>query len=155
MNGTGAPAEGKRKLGVTELTLAGTILVSATCVGLAMALYVLPGEGLPSSSYEPGVRVDLVEDLPIGSGRVVGWGERIILVVRSSEDGYAALEGTSPLDGCILEWDAQASRIVSPCRYLVYDLHGNVVAGLTTAPLRRYRAFVRGGVVYVGEGGGG
>jgi len=40
---------------------------------------------------------------------------------------------------------------VSPCSYLVYDLHGNVVRGLTTVPLRRYGVFVREGIVYVTE----
>jgi hypothetical protein len=31
----------------------------------------------------------------------------------------------------------------------VYDLHGNVVRGLSTVPLQRYEVFVRSGVVYV------
>jgi hypothetical protein len=34
---------------------------------------------------------------------------------------------------------------------VVYDLHGNVVRGLTTVPLLRYDAFVRQGAVYVTE----
>ena len=40
---------------------------------------------------------------------------------------------------------------MSPCSYLVYDLHGNVVRGLTTVPLQRYGVFERQGAVYVRE----
>ncbi len=39
--------------------------------------------------------------------------------------------------------------MVSPCTFVVYDVRGNVVTGLTTTPLRRYRVLVRSGDVYV------
>jgi nitrite reductase/ring-hydroxylating ferredoxin subunit len=90
-----------------------------------------------------------VAEFPVGASRVVSWGERVILVVRSSENQYSALQGTAPNNGCILRWDDQSRRVVSPCSYLVYDLHGHVVAGLTTEPLQQYKVSVRGGVVAV------
>jgi hypothetical protein len=42
-------------------------------------------------------------------------------------------------------------RVVSSCSYVVYDLHGNVVRGLTRVPLQRFAVFVRQGAVYVTE----
>ncbi len=68
--------------------------------------------------------------------------------MRSEEGQYFALEGTSPLDGCILTWDRESLRVISTCTWVVYDLHGNVVEGLTTVPLRRYSVFVRNGIIY-------
>ena len=59
------------------------------------------------------------------------------------------MQGTSPTDGCILRWDPESLRVVSPCAHLIYDLFGNVVTGLSTAPLQRYEVFVRGEFVYV------
>lgn len=135
--------------GFNEFLLGGIVLLMLVGAGMAVGLYLLPGEHLQLAELQPAVRVARQPDLPVGASRVVTWGERIILVVHSDEQTYAALQGTSPLDGCILRWDLPSLRVVSPCSYLVYDLHGNVVRGLTTVPLERYGVFVREGVVYV------
>lgn len=137
--------------GFAEILLAGVILTTATGAALVLGLYVLPQEPLVIRELEPAVRVAEESGFPVGASRVQNWGDRILLVVRQSEGRYYALQGTSPLDGCILRWDPDALRIVSPCAYVVFDLHGNVVEGLTTVPLRRYSAFVLNGVVYVTE----
>ena len=137
--------------GFAEILLAGVILTTATGAALVLGLYVLPQEPLVIRELEPAVRIAEERGFPVGASRVQNWGDRILLVVRQSEGRYYALQGTSPLDGCILRWDPDALRVVSPCAYVVFDLHGNVVEGLTTVPLRRYSAFVRSGVVYVTE----
>jgi nitrite reductase/ring-hydroxylating ferredoxin subunit len=147
----GQPAPAGTTVGFTDLMLAGVILVGVTGVALMALLFVLPGERLDVPDLQRGARVARVADLPVGASRVVSWGERIILVVRDGDETYAALQGTSPIDGCMLEWDAEAARVASPCSDVTYDLHGNVVAGLTTRPLHRYGVFLRGDVVYVGE----
>jgi nitrite reductase/ring-hydroxylating ferredoxin subunit len=116
---------------------------------MGIALYVLPTAPLQIPELQPAIRVAREAEFPAGASRVVNWGERIILVVRSPDQGYVALQGTSPMDGCILRWDVDALRVVSPCSYVVYDLFGNVVTGLSTAPLQRYSVFVRSGFVYV------
>jgi nitrite reductase/ring-hydroxylating ferredoxin subunit len=129
--------------GLAVLMLVGTIM--------AVGLYLLPPENLQLAELQPAYRVTRAADLPIGASRVVNWGDRAILVVRTSEQSYAALQATAPTDGCLLQWDPTSMRVESPCTYLVYDLHGNVVRGLTTVPLQRYGVFVRAGVVYVTE----
>lgn len=139
-------------LGFDDLLLGGIILLMLTAGGLVLALYLLPSEGLDIPEVQPSIRVARVEDFPIGASRTINWGDQAILVVRSSENEYFALEGVSPVDDCLLHWDQESLRVVSPCEYLVYDLHGNVVTGLTTAPLRRYPMFLRGGAIYVARG---
>lgn len=149
--GTLSVDSSRRTWGFPEVLMAGVILAVVTCVGLVLALYMLPREPLVLPELEPAVRIGAQSGFPVGASRVQNWGERVILVVRQSEERYYALEGTSPLDGCILRWDPESLRVVSPCAYVVFDLHGNVVEGLTTVPLRRYSAVVRSGVVYVTE----
>lgn len=134
-----------------EYLLAGIVLLTVVLAALAAAVYLLPGDYLQVPELQPSVRVAAQADFPVGASRVVTWGPRILLVVHSTEREYAALQGTSPLDGCILDWDPVSLRVVSPCSFLVYDLHGNVVRGLTTVPLQRYAVFVRQGSVYVTE----
>lgn len=116
---------------------------------LGIGLYLLPPEHLQLAELQPAYRVTREADFPVGTSRVVNWGERVILVVRTAEQSYAALQGTAPTDGCILTWDPASLRVLSPCTYLIYDLHGNVVRGLSTVPLQRYAVFIRDGVVYV------
>lgn len=148
---TPAGEEPPGKAGFNEYLLATVVLFSTVLLALGIGLYLLPADYLQIPELQPVARVAAQADLPVGASRVVSWGPKIVLIVRTGEREYAALQGNSPIDGCILEWDAASSRVVSPCNHLVYDLHGNVVSGLTTVPLRRYSVFVRQGIVYVKE----
>lgn len=141
--------QGSGEPGFNEYMLGGVIGLTLFAILLVISLYLLPGEHLQLSELQPAIRVGDEKAFPVGASRVVTWGEDAILVVRSGSAEYHALQGTSSLDGCILEWDPASLRVVSPCNFLVYDLRGNVVRGLTTVPLRRYTIFVRQGTVYV------
>jgi nitrite reductase/ring-hydroxylating ferredoxin subunit len=138
----------KRGLGLSGLALVGVILFSVTFAGLVTAIFLLPPEHLRIPELQPAVRVAKEADFPIGASRIVAWGDEPILVVRGRER-FWAVQGTSPFDGCILRWEAESLRVVSPCTYVVYDLRGNVVSGLSLIPLKPYTAFVRRGTLYV------
>jgi len=135
--------------GFTEYLLVGILVLMGLGALLAVLLYVIPPPPLELAELQPAYRVTRVDDFPVNGSRLVHWGDRVILVVRTDQDAYAAVEGTAPLDGCILDWDPTSLRIVAPCSYLIYDARGNVVQGLTTEPLQRYPVFVRDGVVYL------
>ena len=129
--------------------LAGIVVLMLAGGVMALFLYLIPPPPLQLAELQPAFRVSPEAELPVGGSRLVNWGAEAILVVRVDAQSYAALQATAPSDGCILRWDATSMRIVSPCSYLVYDLGGNVVRGLTTTPLERYAVFVRDGNVYV------
>lgn len=138
----------KMGLGLSGLALVGVILFSVTFAGIVTAVFLLPPEHLRIPELQPAVRVADEEDFPIGASRIVAWGDEPILVVRGRER-FWAVQGTSPYDGCVLRWEEESMRVVSPCTYVVYDLRGNVVSGLSLVPLRPYTTFVRRGTVYV------
>jgi hypothetical protein len=150
-HGPEGAGDGQPRAGFNEYLLAGVIALTIVTVALGIGLYLLSGDYLQIPELQPAARVVREADLPVGASRVVSWGPRIVLVVRAGEREYSALQGTSPIDGCILDWDAASLRVVSPCTYVVYDLHGNVVRGLTTVPLQRFAVFVRQGTVFVTE----
>jgi len=131
------------------LLLNSMIGVVFLCALAIIALYTNPPEHLVIPQREVAVRVTRADDFPIGSSRIVTWGDQVILVVRRSETGYAGLQGTSPVEGCILDWDPDALRVTSPCGHQLYNLRGHAVEGLSTEPLQRYRVYVRNGTVYV------
>ena len=135
--------------GFNEYLLAGVAALMLAGAAMVVAFYLLPPSHLKLYELQRAYRVGPEADFPVGASRVVNWGERVVLVIRTSEQAYAALQATAPTDGCLLNWDERALRISSPCGYLIYDLHGNVVRGLTTVPLTRYRVFVRDDVIYV------
>ncbi len=141
-----------RSLGFNELLLISVIVLMVTGALLIVALYGQPAERLEAPEVEPAVRVAREENYPVGASRLVRLGAAPVLVVRLADAQYVAVAGASPSDGCLLNWEEEASRIVSPCSYVVYDVDGSVVAGLSTTPLARYPVFVRDGVVYVARG---
>jgi len=129
--------------------LGGIILVMLTLAALALIVFLLPARHAEAPEQASAAVVTAVAEFPVGSSRIINWGERIILVVRRDERAYYALQGTAPTDGCILDWDPESARVISPCSHLAFDVRGNAVAGLSTEPLRRYAVFVRNDVVYV------
>jgi len=137
--------------GFNEYLLGGVIALGLVAAVMSVSLYLLPGDYPQLPELQPLARVARTSEFPAGASRVVNWGTHIVLVVHAGDGDYYALQGTAPTDGCILAWDAVSQRIVSPCSYLVYDLHGNVVRGLTTVPLLRYDVFEREGAVYIAE----
>jgi len=130
---------------------AGVLGVAGLVALVVVAFFLIPPPHLKVPEIQPVVRVARVADFPVGTARMVTWGARSVLVVRRDELGFFAVQGTAPNDGCFLEWDREALRIQSPCSYVVYDLDGNVVEGLTRVPLRRFRVFQRAGTLYVTE----
>lgn len=137
--------------GFSEHLLGGIVVLMVVAAALIGLLYLLPPERLQLAELQPAFVVAPVAQFPVGASRVVDWGNQVILVVRTGEQSYAGLQGVSPSDECILSWDPTSMRVLSPCTYIVYDLQGNVVRGLTTVPLQRFPVFVRDSVVYVGR----
>ena len=135
--------------GLNERLLGGIVLLTLVLIVLGAWFYLTPEDYLQTPELQPALRVTRVGEIPVGGSRVVTWGPRTILVVRHTEKEYAAVGGLSPIDGCILRWDAPSLRVVSPCSFVVYDLDGSVVRGNTMVPLHRYSVFVRHGNLYV------
>ena len=146
---TGQRESGKWQAGFNEYLLIGVAALIVVGSALSFVLYALPVPHLQVAELQPSIRVAPTKAMLAGSSRVVTWGATVVLVVRTGEESYAALQGTSPVDGCILEWDNASMLVRSPCGDVLYDLHGNVVRGLTTTPLEHFTVFVRQGDIYV------
>jgi hypothetical protein len=135
--------------GFHEQLIGGIVLLTLVLIALGTWFYLTPEDYLQTPELQPALRVTSHGSIPVGGSRVVTWGDQTILVVRHTEQDYAALSGLSPIDGCILRWDAPSLRVISPCSFVVYALDGNVVRGNTMVPLRRYSVFMRHGDIYV------
>ena len=135
--------------GFESLLIIGLLVLLGLMLTLFAVLYAIPAEHLTLPDRQSALRMGRVEGIPVGGSRVNNWGDEIVLLVRISDDEFYAVQGTSTLDGCILDWDKEAFRVVSPCGHQTYDLRGRAVEGLTTRPLRRYDVSVQRGLVFV------
>jgi len=121
-------------------------------VGLIVFLaFALPQEPLVIPEVASSFRVVSLEDFPENTARLERWGENLILVIRAASGEVTALEGRSPADGCVLQWDERLARVQSPCSYQIYNPYGFVIAGLDDRALRRYPVLIRDGVVNIGS----
>ncbi len=132
--------------------LAGLSLFGVAMGLLMFLLYALPHEPLVIPEIERSIRVAELEDFPENTGRLEHWGKELILVVRAASGEITAVQGRSPADGCVLQWDPQLARIFSPCSYQIYNPYGFVVAGLDNRALLQYPVFERDSVVNIGSG---
>ena len=145
----GTSARVRWERGFIERLIGGIVILTLVMIVLGAWFYLTPEDYLQTPELQPALRVTRAGQIPVGGSRVVTWGRRTILVVRHAEQQYAAVGGLSPIDGCILRWDAPSLRVVSPCSFVVYDLDGSVVRGNTMVPLQRYSVFIRHGDLYV------
>ena len=113
---------------------------------------VLPQEPLVIPEVQASVRVGTLEDFQRNTFKRVRWGQRLVLVIRSEAGEVTAVEGRSPADGCVLQWDPKLARIHSPCSYQIYNPYGFVVAGLDNRALRAYPVMERDNVISIGSG---
>ena len=132
-------------------------LAGLCAFGVAMGLfifllYAFPQEPLVIPEVQASMRVGRLEDFQENSARLEHWGQRLVLVIRSGSGEVTAVEGRSPADGCVLQWDERLARIQSPCSYQMYNPYGFVIAGLDNRALRRYPVLIRDGVINIGSG---
>jgi cytochrome b6-f complex iron-sulfur subunit len=101
------------------------------------------------SAAERIVRVGLLEDLPIGEGRLVRHGTRPFYVVRTEAERVIALSAVCTHMRCILGYDRERRGFVCPCHDGRFDLAGNVLSGPPPRALPTYAVSVRAGEVFV------
>lgn len=132
-------------------------LAGLSAFGVALGLliflvYALPQEPLVIPEVEASVPISPLENFPTNTARLERWGEHVILVIRTAEGEVTAVEGRSPADGCVLEWDPNLARVYSPCSYQIYNPYGFVIAGLDNRALREYPVLIREGIINIGSG---
>jgi len=99
-----------------------------------------PGTGL--AACEGGVCLDLsvpanANLTAVDGARVITFGGRTIIVVRTGDDTFVALSAVCTHAGCIVGFD-DARGIVCPCHGSTFALDGAVTRGPATRPLAMF-----------------
>ncbi len=130
-------------LGVSVLFTLGGVLTP-------IIAYLIPP---PSGSGGGGRRVQVgtTEDIPIGQGKVVSFGNKPVIVTNTT-NGARAFSAICTHLGCICIWDQTRQTIVCPCHDGQFSpVSGEVIAGPPPTPLPEIPASVEGEDIYIGE----
>jgi Rieske Fe-S protein len=90
-----------------------------------------------------------VGDLPVNSGRIVRFGSRPVLLVRTGETEFRAFSAVCSHLNCTVQYQQQTRQIWCACHNGLYDLNGRVVSGPPPKPLEEYVAHVRGDEIVI------
>lgn len=106
------------------------------------------------------VEVEFKESRKVGFQKVVleyerkeGWlteRSRKLVYVGKAENGQPlAISAECTHLGCIVTWDADRGLFICPCHEGQFDAEGRVLSGPPPAPLKRHRAKIENGKLYL------
>ena len=90
-----------------------------------------------------------VQDLKVNSGKIVKFGSRPVLLIRSGETEWRAFSAVCTHLNCTVQYKEDAHVIWCACHNGTYDLNGSVVSGPPPKPLEEYVVRLRGEEVFV------
>ncbi|MBI3601235.1 MAG: Rieske (2Fe-2S) protein [Nitrospinae bacterium] len=83
-----------------------------------------------------------INEIPVGSAKIVRYKNRPAIVIRLKEQEIYALSAICTHLGCIVKWQEDKKELFCPCHAGRFDLYGNVLGGPPPKPLSVYKAVV-------------
>jgi cytochrome b6-f complex iron-sulfur subunit len=130
----------------------GALLGGGFAASLASFLYpVLRFVNPPKVSEAPvnEVPAGKVGDLPVNSGKIVRFGSKPALLVRTGVAEWRAFDGTCTHLNCTVQYQQESRQVWCACHNGLYDLNGKVVSGPPPRALTQYDVHVRGEEVVI------
>ena len=94
-----------------------------------------------------------VQDLKPNSGKIVKFGSRPALLVRTGEAEWRAYSAICTHLNCTVQFRDDTHQIWCACHNGVYDLSGKVASGPPPGPLEEYAVKVRGDDIVISKRG--
>jgi Rieske Fe-S protein len=128
--------------------VAGLGVLTAGAAGAPLMGFLLPPKGmLADRSLVPAGARDEIGEL---SARLVTVLGKPVLLVRLEHGRFFALSAVcTHMDICQLEWKPERRQLVCPCHGGAFDVHGNVVHGPPSIPLKSFPVEEIRGELYV------
>jgi Rieske Fe-S protein len=84
-----------------------------------------------------------VQDLDVNTGKIVKFGAKPVLLIRTGETDWRAYWGTCTHLDCTVQYQASNRQIWCACHNGLYDLNGKVVSGPPPKPLEELTVNIR------------
>jgi cytochrome b6-f complex iron-sulfur subunit len=140
----------KERRSFLNVLLGSSLLMFVTGTIYPVLRFLWPSQAAVGSTGESVVTVPL-NDLTMGSARIIRYKNTPTLLIRQEPSEVVALSAVCPHLGCLVKWDEIQRMIVCPCHAALFDVQGNVLAGPAPAPLPTIPARIVGDKILVGE----
>jgi Rieske Fe-S protein len=130
----------------------GWLLGGGIAASLASFVYpVLRFVNPPEVSEAPvnEVTAGKIAELTVNSAKMVRFGSRPVLLIRTSDTEWRAFDGTCTHLNCTVQYQREGGQIWCACHNGFYDLNGKVVSGPPPRALVQYEVNVRGDDVVI------
>lgn len=84
-----------------------------------------------------------VQDLGVNASKIVKFGAKPVLLIRTGETDWRAFWGTCTHLDCTVQYQDSSRQIWCACHNGLYDLNGNVVSGPPPRPLEELTVHIR------------
>ena len=127
--------------------LGGGFLASAASFLFPAVKFMNPPD-IPEASVNE-VAAGKLADFRLNAGRIVKFGSRPALLVRTGETEFRAFSAICTHLNCTVQFHDATHQIWCACHNGFYDLNGRVVSGPPPAPLEEFAVRVRGDEVVI------
>jgi len=117
------------------------LLGLGTFGGVVAIFYPVFSFLIPPKSAEPkvnSVKAGTASELPTNSSKIVKFGRKPVILIKTEEGQYKALSATCTHLDCIVQYKQDTKQIWCACHNGTYDLNGRNISGPPPKPLEEY-----------------
>jgi Rieske Fe-S protein len=92
-----------------------------------------------------------INDLKEGSGKIIKFGSKPVLLIRTPDDKLKAFSAVCTHLGCTVQYRNDMGLIWCACHNGKYDLNGRNVSGPPPKPLEEYRVIQKGDDIFISK----
>ncbi len=97
------------------------------------------------------VKAGTLDEIENDSGRIIRFGNKPVILVRTATGDLRAFDGTCTHLDCTVQFHKEMGVIWCACHNGKYDLHGRNISGPPPRPLDEYRVVVQGNDVLISK----
>ncbi len=95
----------------------------------------------PPKRAEPdvnSVKVGLNKEFQVNSSKIIKFGRKPVIVIKTGENQYKALSASCTHLDCIVQYKQDTKQILCACHNGIYDLTGRNISGPPPRPLEEF-----------------
>ncbi len=142
-----APDAGKRDF--LKYALGGGLLAFFASIFYPVLAYLKPP--VQAEVEVKSVNAGKKDDIPRDSGKIIKFGTRPVILVRTADDELKAFDATCTHLDCTVQFNKDIGMIWCACHNGKYDLTGRNVAGPPPRPLTPYKVIIQGDEILIAK----
>ena len=142
-----APDTGKRNF--LKYLLGGGTLAFLASILYPVLAYLKPP--VQAEVEVKSVNAGKAEEMPKDSGKIVKFGTKPVILVRTADNQFKAFDATCTHLDCTVQFNKDIGMIWCACHNGKYDLTGRNVAGPPPRPLDPYKVIIQGDDILIAK----